>query len=775
MEDNNGTILLDVNMDDLIASLQELKRQYDANTAAMKALKDAGQQDTAEYVQLTQANRVLKQEMAGVERQIQNEIKAERAQEGSLIQLRAQLANLTKQYDAMSSAERMSASGTALQQKIAALSKEVSGLEANTGRWQRNVGNYKSALEGLSGSFKAAGLSTRGLDQSLKLLNANPIMLFVTALVGALRGLGNAFKGSEEATMEMNETMAAFNPIADSVRRKADQLVKWFNTKWRESMDKSTEELVKFLEALDRMGERFGKDWGLARQYEEGAKAARDLQASENAYIKHKREWVSKSAKLDNEVSELRAKAAEKDKYSAEERLSFLDKAIAKETYKAEIEKKLAEQNLENLRREAARYENDTEMMDKLAQAEADVSRADTALNNTKRSLQRQRQAAIREIEAETAATEKGTAANKANAASLKDQAEALRDELDLIREVSLEEAVKAGEKAREAAAAKTAETYAAQKRALDDVVAGIGKVEDAIDGLDGLEATFTVKVKTEGMDEAKEAVSELQGIDTHVDVEVSADLGDTPSKLDELAASFVANSKTIEDTASALGDSFSSLSSIYSQMAEDESRSEEERAEAARKARMWAKLQIAANSGTAVAKGIASAMDLPFPSNLAAIASTLAAVLSAITQAKALAEEAGTEGYATGGVVGGKFKGATKGPDDTVIKAREGEMVLDAEKQKRLYDIASGEMAKAQPVTVPQKYGISQPAQASRIITTEQRTILDESAYFGRDADIAAALAEALRNMPAPVLDYSEFTRFKARVAAIQENAKIR
>ena len=124
---------------------------------------------------------------------------------------------------------------------------------------------------------------------------------------------------------------------------------------------------------------------------------------------------------------------------------------------------------------------------------------------------------------------------------------------------------------------------------------------------------------------------------------------------------------------------------------------------------------------------------------------------------------------------MGGKFKGATKGPDDTVIKAREGEMVLDAEKQKRLYDIASGEMAKAQPVTVPQKYGISQPAQASRIITTEQRTILEESAYFGRDADIAEALAEALRNMPAPVLDYSEFTRFKDRVASIRENAKIR
>ena len=37
MEDN-GQIIIDVQMDALIASLQELKKQYDENTAALKAL-----------------------------------------------------------------------------------------------------------------------------------------------------------------------------------------------------------------------------------------------------------------------------------------------------------------------------------------------------------------------------------------------------------------------------------------------------------------------------------------------------------------------------------------------------------------------------------------------------------------------------------------------------------------------------------------------------------------------------------------------------------------
>ena len=79
----------------------------------MIALRDEGKQDSDEYIQLTQANKVLRQEMNGVEKSIQNNIKAEKAQEGSLVQLRAQLANLNKQYDSMSGFERMGTAGEA--------------------------------------------------------------------------------------------------------------------------------------------------------------------------------------------------------------------------------------------------------------------------------------------------------------------------------------------------------------------------------------------------------------------------------------------------------------------------------------------------------------------------------------------------------------------------------------------------------------------------------------------------------------------------------------
>ena len=209
------------------------------------------------------------------------------------------------------------------------------------------------------------------------------------------------------------------------------------------------------------------------------------------------------------------------------------------------------------------------------------------------------------------------------------------------------------------------------------------------------------------------------------------ADFGSNnePSFIERLAADFENNAKDIESVSSSLQSSFGSLSSIYKQMSEDETKSEAEREAAAKKAKQWSALQIAANSGTAIAKGVAASMDKPFPANLAALASTLAAVISAIAQSKALAK-----GFETGGVIGG-FRGATMGSDNTVASVRTGEMVLNANQQKTLFEIANG----------------------------------------GATSSFAASLAAALQAMPAPVLVLQELNDFQSRTTSITNNQTIK
>ena len=209
------------------------------------------------------------------------------------------------------------------------------------------------------------------------------------------------------------------------------------------------------------------------------------------------------------------------------------------------------------------------------------------------------------------------------------------------------------------------------------------------------------------------------------------ADFGSNnePSFIERLAADFQNNAQTIEAVSSSLQSSFGSLSSIYKQMSEDETKSEAEREAAAKKAKQWSALQIAANSGTAIAKGVAASMDKPFPANLAALASTLAAVIAAIAQAKALAK-----GFETGGVIGG-FQGATMGRDNTVASVRTGEMVLNANQQKTLFEIANG----------------------------------------GATTSLTASLVAALQAMPAPVVEYTELQRFGNKVNILDNNAKLK
>ena len=685
-ENNNNQVIVDIGLDALIASLRELQKQYEANTAAMKAMRDEGKQDSDEYIQLTQANKVLRQEMNGVEKSIQNNIKAEKAQEGSLVQLRAQLANLNKQYDSMSGFERMGTAGEELRKKIKALSDNISSLEANTGRYQRNVGNYKSALEGLSGGFKAAGLSTKGLDQSLKLLNGNPIMLFLTAIVAVVRQLIQAFKGNEQATMALKQAFSAFNPFIDAAKRGLEAFANVVVKVVTGAVNGLTTAIGWLLDKVQDIGNFFGADWHMGDNFREGVTAAKELQAAENEYIKAKRAWSVESAKIDREVADLREKASDKEQYNAQQRLDFLDKAIALETRKAEQEKALAQQNLENLQAEARRSANSAEANEKLAEAERAVIEADTRLADTKRNLNRQRQQAVREINGETNAVSDYT-----------EKVRELRHELELIKALSIDELIEANTKKNKELADN-----------ITKVVERIGLLEETFDKLPSAEELFgdIVNVSDEN-------------------------LRDTTSKWELFAEAFKNNADDIEKTASSLGNSFNSLSSIYEQMAKDESKSEEERAKAARQAKTWAGLQIAANSGVALAKGIEGAMSAPtIPAKIASLVSIMAAVLAAVAQARALAQQS----FETGGVIGG-YRGAMMGSDNTYIHARDGEMVLNAQQQRQLFDIANGRV----------------------------------------QTNMVAELAEAISAMPAPVLEYSEFTKFNDRVVYISEMQKLK
>ena len=134
------------------------------------------QQIAEEFAAAEQAIKEYKDEIRVLNKEIQNNIKDNREQEGSLTQLRAQLSNLTKDYDRLSKTDREGERGQQLREEILKITTELKEAEAETERFYRNVGNYPNAVKPLRQEMKElvqrlAELKLNGQDNTEEFKN----------------------------------------------------------------------------------------------------------------------------------------------------------------------------------------------------------------------------------------------------------------------------------------------------------------------------------------------------------------------------------------------------------------------------------------------------------------------------------------------------------------------------------------------------------------------------------------------------------------------------
>ena len=154
--DNVRSKILDIQVryDDAIRGIAKYQQVIDQTKQRQKELKkelDAGQISIDEYnMEMAASKQVISENNEAIRilnKEIQNNINAEKQQQYSLVALRASLSNLTRQYDEMSEAERESASGQDLEVHINAITDKIKEAEEKTQRFYRNVGSYQQAFE----------------------------------------------------------------------------------------------------------------------------------------------------------------------------------------------------------------------------------------------------------------------------------------------------------------------------------------------------------------------------------------------------------------------------------------------------------------------------------------------------------------------------------------------------------------------------------------------------------------------------------------------------
>lgn len=358
-----------VNYNEAIKAIAEYQTKIDAARDAEKSLKKQlkdGEISRQQYNEEMAASKAYiadcNDSIRIITKTMQNQIKQEKEMEGSLKALRAELSNLTNEYDSLSESERKSAKGEDLKNKINEVTDALKGAEEETQRYYRNVGNYKEAiieaananipfveqinqmvtaigglkdyLSGVKGEMVAVSAGTSGLTKVLKLLKVALVSTGIGALVVALGSLVSWFtktqKGVETANKIMGALGATINVIIDRASKLGSALVNLFTGNFKQAGEDAK---AVFSGIGKEIADETKQAWKLAEVLNE---------------IDKKEVMLSMSRAANRAEIEKLKKAADDQTLSTQERIKAAEKAAEIEKKDLDVQTQLAEARLAN-------------------------------------------------------------------------------------------------------------------------------------------------------------------------------------------------------------------------------------------------------------------------------------------------------------------------------------------------------------------------------------------------------------------------------------------
>ena len=658
MADTTTTKVLEVVVDNnkAVTAISEYNRLIDEQRAKQAALAKAyadGKISQADYYKAMalskEVTKTYSRQVQELSKEIQNNIRMDTEKQGSLRALRAELSNVTKQYDELSEEERKAAKGLELKAKIQDITTQLKNSEQETGRFYRNVGNYADsfveAFTRMGGSAGGVVGPINNAKMALGALSKTPIITILGALVAVIQKVIQNLKSSEAT---MNAVTVAMAPLNAGGR--ALQVV----------MQKLGEGIAKVVTTLTRWADKLGL-------INDAMKTEQQLVKDEIALQLREREVLVENAESQLKVSELRAKAADKATYSAKERLAFLQEALAEEDAIAKREVELAKEKVRILEEQSKLAENSKEENDALAQARAAALQAEKAYFDKSRELTAQMVEAKKAIAAE----DKAAAAARKEAADAEiAAAEAQLQALTQAQEHALDIRTREIEARLKLVEEGSLQEYHLQQELLAAQLEADIKRLEAEEGTDEL-----IKLRREEylqemtrLDEEWEAEAEAVAnelLQANLDA-IFAEQEARKAAFEEQKAQELEKQQLAEETALAFGSVAGSIAGMLQTFGE-------ENRELARLSKVIALAQIAIETGVATAKGISAAMSVPFPANLAAIATTVTTIISGMTSAISTVKGAK---FATGGLVSGP---GTATSDSIPARLSTGESVINA------------------------------------------------------------------------------------------------
>lgn len=711
--------------DDLVA----LKDQQRALTQEFKAGEISAQEYSIRSKSLSQEISTLSRQQTNLTQAVKLTTTATKDYSDSLDGERAKLNDMQKAFASLSKEQRESAAGQEFLKSIKEQSDAVKAMEQSMGDARRNVGNYAESILQASGQMGGFGKATsaiinpiKGATNGLKAMAATPIIAILNILITIIVKLADKFKQNGAAMESLTKTFGLFNGVGVVVSKIIDGIA---------------DGVVWLADKLYELADRFGLISDVAKESARLSSEQLAIQKAENALI-------AETADRELKISELRAKVAEKNKYTAQQRLDFLKEAQRLEKEQSDAEYQLAKRRYELQVALNAQSESSQDDLRKENELYAAMVGAQTAYNNKVRELNAQMTEAQNQLKAEA----KSAGETIVEVAEYVAEAEVETEEerAKRIREIREKYGLVTDEEKYNEQLEQLRAYYAEQLVTEEEYLQAVQNLKEKY-GIKLATNEEVATVEDEGIDQL---VRDTLGLDKDAMEYYNELLESGMDKMQafELAGRRMAqnNIKSFADMAGGMAGSFNQMATMLTEYGKNNEKAQKaaktfalagilaDQAKSISNTAISISNAVAGASAAAAATGPAAPFVLGgyIATMVGAILGQIASTATAFMQAKQLLAGADAGAFEQGGIVGGtSYTG-----DKLTARVNSKEMILTQSQQARLFDLAN-----------------------------------TPAAISGIDYE---ALAAAMAAQPAPVVIYKELRDFESKVVTYNEIASV-
>lgn len=453
MADKTVIVEIQYDTDTAIKSLNSLTDTIEENKKQQYALKKAYKDGTVTQEQYSQSIAELKTEQQKANTERKNTINLLQSEKGSVNQLKAQIKDLTLKRDKLNqSTVEGKKQAQVYNKQIQDLKVSLKGASTETKTITGAFGKFGKDLNSLPGPIGGVVRGIGGMTKAAIAFIATPLGAVIAAIVLGFKALMTYLKGSEEGQNRLTKVTMVFKTImgnlGDIVQKFGKALYEAF-TSPKEAIKQLGEfiqnQIQNRLQALANMGTAiakiFSKEWkqgfkdlgnsfvdfqtGVigtidkvkAKLNEVNEEMSREVAITKQladrqaALDKLQRSFMVEREKMEAQIADARVKAADKENFTAEERIKFLEDSLKIEEQILNTDLKIAREKFEIKKAQNALSNSTKEDLDEQAQLEAEMFRVQRENAQKRMALTSQLTSARRELNKEeekaTSETEK--------------------------------------------------------------------------------------------------------------------------------------------------------------------------------------------------------------------------------------------------------------------------------------------------------------------------------------------------------------------------------